>query len=212
MPPEDYRKKCLQDNIEKNYELQKQFEDKLRLECDPKNIKKLEQDIKDIKSKNELHKEELKEIQRKSVQSESIRSEINSVGCRELNIVINFIIGMNPISPQSNNTDLTDITDKISKNNLTNEPRFLLTLGLAKVTEVSHFIDNSLSLYPNLPQNLIAGFTYQYQRLIQSGITGDDLFREMHKFSYNNQQEPIIQAAGLAVLSYLFERCEVFEK
>jgi hypothetical protein len=212
MAPEHYRKKCLQDNIKENHELQKKCEDKLRVEDDPKTIKKLEQDIEDIKSKNKLYYEELAEIQTKNTQSESIRSEINSVGCRELSIVINFIIGMNPISPQSNNTDLTDITDKISKNNLTNEPRFLLTLGLAKVTEVSHFIDNSLSLYPNLPQNLIAGFINKYQYLLQSGITGDELFREMHRFSYNNQQEPIIQAAGLAVLSYLFERCEIFEK
>jgi hypothetical protein len=34
----------------------------------------------------------------------------------------------------------------------------------------------------------------------------------MLKFAQNGSKEPVRQAAGLAIISHLFELCEVFEK
>ena len=88
----------------------------------------------------------------------------------------------------------------------------MLTGGMSKVQEVRKFIDHNLSLDPEFANRLIAGFTRQYKVLTEEGITGDELFDRMYQFSYNNNRSHAIQLAGLAVLSYLFETCEVFEK
>jgi hypothetical protein len=212
MTTEENREIDLHDNIKQNYELLKDYENKLHYEDDPGAKRKVECKIKDIKSRICVYNQELEEIQAKREKIDLMRTGMNIVGFRELEIVTRAIIGMNPISTQSSNTDLINITDKISKNNLTEDSQFCLKMGLSKVTEVSYFIDSNLSSYPNFSQNLVNGFFRHYQILVEAGLTGDKLFKAMHNFSYSNNQDVIIQLAGLAVLTYLFERCEVFEK
>jgi hypothetical protein len=47
--------------------------------------------------------------------------------------------------------------------------------------------------------------------LKNEGVEGDILFDELHMFSSMDSNSFEYQAAGLAVLVYLFEKCEVFE-
>ena len=208
------RQEDLNDHIRQNYQHQKELEDKLRFERDVKEQSKLKQDIENIKSNTVEYQQELEkiEINHKRGKRTSFFKEISDVGFNELDVVTKFIIGMTPIPYGSKDTSLIPITDKISKNNLTDDVKFLLTGGMSKVQEVSHFIDHSLNLDPEFATKLITGFTRQYRILTDEGITGDELFDRMYQFSYNNNQNHAIRFAGLAVLSYLFERCEVFEK
>jgi hypothetical protein len=67
-------------------------------------------------------------------------------------------------------------------------------------------------LRPDFPEKLKSGFLAEYQRLCTAGMTGDALFESLHKFSCGNSSDFRKAAAGLAVLSYLFEKCEVFER
>ena len=60
--------------------------------------------------------------------------------------------------------------------------------------------------------NLTSGFVEEYQRLRSEGLDGDSLFNEMQLFSAQWRTDLLHQGAGLAVLVYLFERCEVFEQ
>ena len=59
---------------------------------------------------------------------------------------------------------------------------------------------------------LISGFVREYQRQVGEGLEGDSLFESMRLFSAQGRSEIRYQSAGLAVLVYLFERCEVFEQ
>jgi hypothetical protein len=65
---------------------------------------------------------------------------------------------------------------------------------------------------PDFPERLKEGFLAEYERLRAADFTGDELFISMREFSSGGSSEFVRQAAGLAVLSYLFESCEVFEK
>lgn len=214
MTSQQCRQKDLEDHIRQNYQHQKELEDELRVETDVKDKSKLKQNIESIKFSTAEYQKELKEIgiNQKEEKRTSFFREISDVGFKELEVVTKFIIGMTPIPYSSQDTSLIPITDKISKNNLTDDVKFLLTGGMSKVQEVSRFIDNSLNLDPDFATKLITGFTRQYRILSDEGITGDELFNRMYQFSYSNNQNHAIQFAGLAVLSYLFERCEVFEK
>jgi hypothetical protein len=93
-----------------------------------------------------------------------------------------------------------------------NNTHFLLTMGLAKAREVGQFVDHVATMSPSFPESLIAGFNTEYQRLWEQGTRGDALFEALRKFSSGSDREFKYQAAGLAVLAYLFEKCEVFKK
>ncbi|MGB7056341.1 MAG: hypothetical protein WBD58_01420 [Geitlerinemataceae cyanobacterium] len=209
MEPYQQREQDLKGHIEKDLELQKKLEDDLRLANDSKDQANLKRQIEELIINRSTHQEELKII---SLQKrEELAREMPSVSFDELDIVTKFILGMQPASPEIN-FNITDITHKISKNCLTQEVNFLLTMGMGKVNEVGRFIEHNTLLRPDFPEKLTAGFVTEYQRLLKAGIRGDVLFESLHKFSCGNSSDLKKTAAGLAVLSYLFEKCEVFEQ
>ena len=46
----------------------------------------------------------------------------------------------------------------------------------------------------------------------REGLWGDSLFAAVFRFSAQGGPGPMYESTGLAVLAYLFERCEVFER
>ena len=64
----------------------------------------------------------------------------------------------------------------------------------------------------DFPEKLKAGFLSEYDRLKAIGYSGDSLFFCLFDFAGGKHSEHIKRAAGLAVLAYLFQICEVFEK
>ncbi|MBD1889192.1 hypothetical protein [Coleofasciculus sp. FACHB-SPT9] len=203
------REQDLHEHIENDLKLLKSLEDKLRLSTDEKDKVKLKNEIKELKQNISDHQNEINTnlTQRR----ESIAREMPLVTFDELDIVTKFILAMPPASPEIN-FNLTDITQKISKNHLTQEVHFLLTMGMGKVKEVGRFIEHNALLRPDFPEKLKAGFFAEYQRLCTAGIEGDALFDSLYKFSCGNSADIRKAAAGLAVLSYFFEKCEVFER
>jgi len=206
--PHHQREQDLNEHLEKDLELQKKLEDDVRVAIDSKEEAKLERQIEKIKQNRAVREEELNTIAQRR---ESIAREMPSVTFHELEVVTSFILRMPPASPEIS-FNLTDIREKISRNNLTEEVNFLLTMGMGKVKEVGLFIEHNTLLRPDFPETLKTGFLAEYDRLLQKGIKGDALFKNLHSFSCGNSSNFIEAAAGLAVLSYLFERCEVFER
>ena len=64
----------------------------------------------------------------------------------------------------------------------------------------------------DFPEKLKAGFSSEYDRLKVLGYAGDVLFFSLFEFAGGKHSEHIKRAAALAVLAYLFQICEVFEK
>lgn len=102
--------------------------------------------------------------------------------------------------------------EKMERNGLTERSSRLFNLGLVQIQQVRKFVETMGSLDRTFVGRLTTGFIDQYQHNREEGLQGDSLFAAMFRFSTQGRTELIHQSAGLAVLIYLFERCEVFEQ
>lgn len=165
-------------------------------------------DVKDSKyTTNDLRS--LKENHEAWVQT-SLATEIPGVGFAELEVVAKAI-AVSPAAP-SEDFHITPPLSKMVRNSLTAPIQNLLVMGLSKSREVHSFVEHVALLDSAFPERLKAGFVKEYALLRTSGLAGDSLFEAMHQFASSGNRGFRGQAAGLAVLTYLFERCEVFEK
>ena len=203
------REQDLKEHIKSNFELQKNLEDQLRCAGDEKEKVKIKKDIKETKQSTTDYQNQLDSIVKES--REALAREMPLVTFKELEVVTKFILGMSPISTEIN-FSLTNIKEKIAKNQLTEEVSSLLIMGMVKVKEVNRFIEHNTILRPDFTEKIKAGFIAEYLRLWKTGVKGDALFESLHQFSCGHSSNFKEAAAGLAVLSYLFEKCEVFEQ
>ena len=84
-------------------------------------------------------------------------------------------------------------------------------MGLAVSKEVRAFVEQEAKIEADFPEKLTAGFLVYY-RLWREGFKGDELFDLMCRFAQQGMETQQQRSGGLAVLIYLFEACEVFEK
>ena len=101
--------------------------------------------------------------------------------------------------------------EKIQKNNLSNQIAQSIVNGMIGASQVSKY----LAKHPDTQQGnrIREKFVQEYRRLRnEEKLTDDDLFISLLDFSSLHSNEPEKTRAGLAVLVYLFEKCEVFEK
>ena len=97
--------------------------------------------------------------------------------------------------------------EKIRKNHLSSK---FVVMGLSQAGTVGRYVDKHLDA--ESARRLRAGFVRQYGKLRSEGLDGDDLFAVLWQFASLYKVDPKMQAAGLALLVYLFEKCEVFER
>ncbi len=201
-------------HLDKDLALQNELEDKLRYESDPKERAKIKSQIQDVEESvaNRRNKINIL-IQERQEQKALISRQMPSVTFYELEIVVKAIIAVpiNTASPETN-FELTNPIEKISKNRFTDNVLFPLTMGMAKVWEVNSFVNTYAAFNSSFPEKLKAGFIQEHNRLISAGVNGDALFDALCKFSSGNSTDIKLVSAGLAVLSYLFWKCEVFDR
>jgi len=88
----------------------------------------------------------------------------------------------------------------------------MLDMGIARAPVVQSFIGRRVEIDFEYPEKLKAGFLTQYYGYFRQGLRGDDLFEALRAFSTGGSTRFERAAAGLAVLCYLFQACEVFKK
>lgn len=132
------------------------------------------------------------------------------IGFAELDVVTKGILNA-PLS-EGGSFDLTAIREKMKRNKLSPEMDGYFTVGLSKAREVGRFVDGAAQLDPGFPDELRGGFVRKYEDLRGQGADGDALFEGLYEFAVAGSVDFRRRAAGLAVLVYLFEKCEVFEK
>jgi len=137
-----------------------------------------------------------------------LREEVPEVGFAELEVVVAALVS--GTTSASADFCLLDPGEKMRRNGLTEDVWFELTLGLSKAREVEDFVAHVAMRDAGFPERLKSGFVEEYRRQRADGIDGDALFYGVRDFA-GRHPELRRQAAGLAVLAYLFEKCEVFE-
>ena len=142
--------------------------------------------------------------------AECTKSEVINISFSELDVVTKHLIS----SPGTPNDSLTLIppTDKIKKNGLSSAIEKMVLIGMTQVKQVASFVENMTAVDANFSNTLVNGFVTEYKRLYAAGIRGDDLFEQLIEFSCGCSGDFKQRAAGLSVLVYLFEKCDVFEK
>ncbi len=139
-----------------------------------------------------------------------LAEEMPGVGFAELEILTRGIL--NFPAPESEEFVSLAPAEKMAQNGLTDRVRFELTMGLSKAREVRSFVAAVARTDPKFPEMLKAGFVNEYRRLKAAGVEGDGLFEGLRDFAALGRRDFRSQAAGLTVLAYLFEACEVFER
>jgi hypothetical protein len=213
----DWRKKR-KDDIDQQMlhivTLLNEYEQKLTYEDDPAQIVKFKNQISKLNSQKLELKEELNSLNQEHEQlRKSLIMTMPEVNFEDMDFVITALLKQQVSSIDMPDTfQKTNPLEKMSKNSLTHHVKFMLEVGLAKGREVGHLIENIVKTnFPSVPENLIATLNTEYRRLMEQGVKGDDLFMSLYEFSTCLNRDPRRQAAGLAVLCYFFETCDVFE-
>ncbi len=86
--------------------------------------------------------------------------------------------------------------------------------GVAPI-HIFQVIGKRIDKFPDVEfgERLKQGFVLEYKKLKNDNkLIGDELFDGLLDFASGKSNDFRVRAAGLAVLVYLFEACEVFEK
>lgn len=142
--------------------------------------------------------------------SDFLAQTMPNITFAELEAITNVLVNGEPFPPSP--ISVIPLQDKIARNGLTEQSSRLFNIGLQQVQQVKLFVETTGSRDRTFVMRLTSRFIGEYQRQTQTGLQGDALFAAMLRFSAQGRTELIYQCAGLAVLVYLFERCEVFER
>ncbi|MFI3137751.1 MAG: hypothetical protein QX197_13330 [Methylococcaceae bacterium] len=140
----------------------------------------------------------------------SLAQAMPEVSFQELEEVTKHLLAT-PSQPETQYL-LTPPREKMRRNGLTEQTESYIRYGMIKSEEVRGFIQTKTLIDSNFSERLKAGFLTQYYSYIQQSYKGDELFEALCNFSSGNNHDFKRQAAGIAVLVYLFEDCEVFER
>lgn len=142
---------------------------------------------------------------------QGLNAAFAQIGFPELQLATAWVTNY-PADADSADLSLRNPEDKIRRNDLTNGSRATITMGLSVARLVGEFVQNEALIDPDYPERLKAGFLAEYFRLRQEWQRADELFDLMCEFSQRGLKGQSQRSAGLAVLVYLFEKCDVFEK
>lgn len=127
----------------------------------------------------------------------------------ELEVLVNYLIGTqsNTVSMQS--YSLLNISDKISKNALQDVQGFL-NIGLINIETIQDYLNrNPDTFFANKLTNAIVE---KYNELKQQGVDNISVFYELWSYVSGRKDDYNYKSAGLGIVTYFFEKCEVFEK
>jgi hypothetical protein len=85
-----------------------------------------------------------------------------------------------------------------------------ITMGLSNFQVVEHFINEFPD--PTYSTRLKNIFKDKYKEIKSNNDTSEAIFYDLLEFSSGNSHDPKLFAAGVSVLAYYFQICEVFEK
>ena len=99
---------------------------------------------------------------------------------------------------------------KIQKNKLSKQVSQAIFRGMIGIDQVRKYIKK----HPDVEfgNRVRETFVLKYRELYSTGVLADKLFYNLWDFASLHSNDPKVTAAGLSVLVYLFEACEVFEK
>ena len=113
------------------------------------------------------------------------------------------------IDPDENPPLAAPSASKLKANDLSDDAAELLRQGRRRERLVEDFFIRFPN--PDFGEEIAQGFRDRYQELKQQDYSADHIFMELQQFAGGMNGTPQHQAAVLAVMSYFFECCDIFE-
>jgi hypothetical protein len=142
---------------------------------------------------------------------QAIMDSMPDVTFAELEIVARAIAD-GVAKPFDGDFRLTDPTEKMKRNGITDRSHNMLTMGLAASRDVRDFIAAISLTVPFFEDRLRSGFQDKYDKFWTEGVRGDDLFEALCVYASKYSTDYRVRAASLAVVAHLFEACDVFQR
>ncbi|QQZ09618.1 ABC-three component system protein [Heyndrickxia vini] len=141
-----------------------------------------------------------------------LREAMIQVTFTELEQVTEAIVGNDFKPTNTNDYKVIPPKEKMEKNNLGDITHQFLLMGMVQFAAVSTYVERINQIIPSFADKLSSGFKNEYLKLKNENLNGDDLFLALINFACPKRVDLKRHAAGIAVLTYLFHICEVFEK
>jgi hypothetical protein len=101
--------------------------------------------------------------------------------------------------------------DKLKRNHLSTYVQSMLTYGMQKADLVRNFFNDHSN--PTYGDEIAAAFKGEYNKYRRLEMDADTIFHKLQAFTGGSERgSPTDEAAVLAVLAYLFEQCDIFER
>lgn len=127
----------------------------------------------------------------------------------ELQVLSDYLINSTSGTETPNDLTLIKISDKIKRNKLEEVQKFV-TMGLTNVSLVRSYINCNPDT--NFSIRLTNSIVKTYNELKRKNSNPIDIFYSLWEITSGKQNDFLYKTAGLSILIYFFEECEVFEK
>ena len=144
--------------------------------------------------------------------SRAVRHALGEIGYADLETVCR-VIGSVPLELERIDIPLA-VSEKVRLNALSDATQLKIGAGLAQAGRVAEFVEFQSRRAPQFGVRLASRFKAAYYQGISEGLGPDDVFEGILIYAFENSgpdDTPSSRAAALAVVSFLFERCEIFE-
>jgi len=134
------------------------------------------------------------------------RRDMVNLGLDSLSSVFDQIAAMEP----NQAPDLrSPPADKIDRNMLSKHVATLLKAGMTRVDLVRKYF----RVQPERRDEIAVNFRHRYDEVRRGGLSPDEIFADLQRYAAGTGvSEPSRQCATLAVLAFLFEECDIFER
>ncbi len=102
--------------------------------------------------------------------------------------------------------------DKMLYNDFSAQIKHHITQGLLYVSEIQGYIRNRSAYESHYAERLLKPLTELYEEYKEQGLESDYIFTELWDFACGKSLDFGKRNAGLAIIVYFFDRCELFEK
>lgn len=135
--------------------------------------------------------------------------QVLGVTFADLEVTITYLVSNSDVQYEGTLEIITPY-EKIEKNSLSADVENLLKMGLIRQTQLEDYLNKNLdATFSARLRNL---FVEEYNRLKNEELSSDEIFYKLLEFASGNNSEFPRQAAGLTIVAYYFNVCDIFEK
>jgi hypothetical protein len=145
----------------------------------------------------------------------AVRAAIGHVTFAELSVVCAVLASAPPAFPVDPVELPLALQDKIELNQLGETATERIRTGLSQSDRVAEFVEFQNRTNAAFGAALVARFRAEYYLGLADGLSPDEVFDLITSAAFENAavvETPTVQAAALAVVAFLFELCEIFER